>query len=254
MKPSLFSLAGKRALVTGASRGIGQALAVALAEAGADVALVSRSPAHETLAAVKDQGRKSAAIIADMSSPEACQRAIFSAADKLGGLDILVNNAGTEDARPAAEADEALWDRLVDANLKGAFFCATAAARLMLTADSGGSIINLLSLPSEAGLPAAAAGGASKDGLLGATRALAAEWARHGIRVNGIAPGGFRAALAEPFHDSPEWQSAMLAKIPMGRFGHLSDLKGAAVFLASDASSYVTGIVIPVDGGMLASV
>ena len=153
--------------------------------------------------------------------------------------------------RPSLEVDEALWDRILDTNLKGAFFCAQAAARRMI---EGGSILNLCSLTSEVGVPTAVPYGASKSGLLGMTRALAAEWAARGIRVNGIGPGYFRTALTEVFYQDEAWQKTMLDKIPLRRFGRLEDLIGAAVFLCSDAAAYVTGQVLYVDGGYLASI
>jgi NAD(P)-dependent dehydrogenase (short-subunit alcohol dehydrogenase family) len=153
----------------------------------------------------------------------------------LGRLDILVNNAGIEDVRPSLEMDEALWDRILDTNLKGAFFCAQAAARLMQAngPDTGGSILNLCSLTSEVGVPTAVPYGASKSGLLGMTRALSAEWASLGIRVNGIGPGYFRTSLTEVFYRDEAWQAAMRDKIPLRRFGRMEDLMGAAVFLCS---------------------
>ncbi len=148
--------------------------------------------------------------------------------------------------------DEALWDRILGTNLKGAFFAARAAARMMQ--ERGGAILNLCSLTSEVGVPAAAPYGASKSGLLGMTRALATEWAPLGIRVNGIGPGYFRTALTEVFYRDEAWQSAMLGKIPMRRFGRMEDLMGAAVFLCSPAASYITGQVLYIDGGYLASI
>src|SRR5262249_53383989 len=149
------------------------------------------------------------------------------------------------------EVDEALWDRILDTNLKGAFFCAQAAAAAMKA--TGGSIVNLCSLTSYRGIPTAVPYTASKSGLLGMTRALAAEWAPLKIRVNGLAPGYFRTELTEAFYQSQDWQKAMLGKVPLGRFGCLDDLVGAAIFLASDASAYITGQCLGVDGGTLAS-
>lgn len=253
---SSFDLSGRVALVTGASRGIGQAIARALGAAGASVALTSRSRAalEPSLASLAELGVAGFPIEHDVGSVDGCRAAVAQAADRFGRLDILVNNAGVEELRPSLEVDEALWDRITGTNLKGAFFCAQAAAARMVEAGRPGAIINLCSLTSEVGVPGAVPYGASKSGLLGMTRALAAEWAPLGIRVNAIAPGYFRTAMTEPFYADAAWQAAMLAKIPQGRFGQLADLRGVAVFLASDASAYVTGQCIAVDGGTLASI
>jgi NAD(P)-dependent dehydrogenase (short-subunit alcohol dehydrogenase family) len=159
-----------------------------------------------------------------------------------------------EDVRASAEVDGALWDRIVDVNLRGAFFVAQAVARRMLAEGRPGAIVNVLSLTSFVGVPTAAPYTASKSGLLGLTRALAAEWAGRGVRVNGIAPGYFRTALTEPFYADAAWAETMRTKIPMDRFGALDDLVGATIFLASDASRYVTGECIAIDGGYLASI
>jgi NAD(P)-dependent dehydrogenase (short-subunit alcohol dehydrogenase family) len=250
-----FSLSGRKALVTGASRGIGEALAVGLAEAGADVAVAARELSSLAAAefAISAAGRKPAVIVIDVRDTAAIRAGVDKAAQALGGLDILVNNAGVEEVRDSLAVDEALWDCIVDTNLKGAFFCAQAAARVMAAAN-GGAIVNLCSLTSEVGVPTAAPYGSSKSGLLGMTRALAAEWAAKGIRVNGIGPGYFRTDLTEVFYRNAEWQQAMLAKIPLRRFGRLEDLVGAAVFLCSDAAAYITGQCLYIDGGYLASI
>ena len=251
-----FDLSGRKALVTGASRGIGRALAEGLAQAGADVAVAARSEAalKETAEAIGALGRRSAIVTMDVSDPAQCRDGVERAATTLGGLDILVNNAGVEEVRPSLDVDEALWDRILDTNLKGAFFCAQAAAGIMKTGGQGGAILNICSLTSKVGIPTAVPYGSSKTGLLGMTRALSAEWAVLGIRVNAIAPGYFRTAMTQAFYADAEWHDAMLKKIPLGRFGALDDLVGAAVFLVSDASAYVTGQCIAVDGGFLASV
>jgi NAD(P)-dependent dehydrogenase (short-subunit alcohol dehydrogenase family) len=256
MSLSAFSLAGRRALVSGASRGIGAALAVALAEAGADVAVTARTEAAlgETVAAIRAAGRRAAPLGRDVAAAEDAAATIAAAEAALGPLDILVNNAGVEEVRPSLDVDEALWDRIVDVNLRGAFFLSQAAARSMIDGGRRGVILNVCSLTSFVGVPTAAPYTASKSGLLGLTRALSAEWAPRGVRVNGIAPGYFRTALTEPFYADEGWSAAMLDKIPMGRFGALDDLGGAAVFLCSDAAAYVTGQCLGVDGGYLASI
>lgn len=250
-----FSLAGRRALVTGASRGIGRALAEGLAAAGADVAVSGRDRAtlQPVVAAIEAMSRRAVAIEMDVASAAACARGVTEAAATLGGLDILINNAGMEQVRPSIDVDEALWDAILDTNLKGAFFCAQAAAKVMIGAGKGGAIVNLCSLTSEIGIPTAVPYGSSKTGLLGMTRALAVEWARDGIRVNAIAPGYFRTAMTEVFYADAGWAERMLPKIPLGRFGRLEDLVGATVFLCADASAYVTGQCLPVDGGTLAA-
>ena len=253
---SLFDLAGKKALVTGASRGIGRSIAEALSAAGADVAVTARArdALDDTVSALRAEGGVAHPVVLDVTDVARCGAATAEAADLLGGLDILVNNAGMEEIRPSLDVDEALWDRILDTNLKGAFFCAQAAARRMKADGKPGVIINLCSLTSEVGIPTAVPYGSSKSGLLGMTRALAAEWASLGIRVNAIVPGYFRTAMTDVFYESEAWQQAMLAKIPQRRFGDLADLHGVAVFLASDAAGYVTGQAIPVDGGYLASI
>ncbi|MCA8934104.1 MAG: SDR family oxidoreductase [Rhodospirillaceae bacterium] len=255
MPNSRFDLSSRTALVTGASRGIGQALAVGLAEAGADVIVSARSTGdlEETAEAIRTLGRKAWVEPCDVSDTAEID-ALFGRLAAAGlGPDILVNNAGMEHVCPSADVAEALWDRIVDTNLKGAFFVAQRFAQALLAAGRPGSILNLGSLTSEVGVATAAPYTASKSGLLGVTRALSTEWAGRGIRVNALGPGYFRTALTEVFYQNDDWQQAMLGKIPAGRFGDLDDLIGAAVFLASDAARYVTGQILYVDGGYMAA-
>jgi NAD(P)-dependent dehydrogenase (short-subunit alcohol dehydrogenase family) len=247
-----FSLTGKRVLVTGASRGIGLAIAGGMAAAGAGVTMTARQGdvLNAAANALRAQGHATHAVVMDVTSVESIREGVAEAARVMGGLDILVNNAGVEQVAPSIDVDEALWDRILDTNLKGAFFAAQSAARAM---TNGGVILNICSLTSERGIATAVPYGSSKSGLLGMTRALAVEWVSRNIRVNALAPGYFRTALTEEFYENEAWQKAMLAKIPQARFGELDDLVGASIFLCSDAARYITGTCLPVDGGTLAA-
>lgn len=248
-----FSLNGKTAIVTGASRGIGAALATSLAQCDVNVALLGRDTQaldvlHEALTG---DGGSAMQIVADVTDIAALDECFDRVLQKFGRLDILINNAGIEEVCSSRTVTEPLWDRILDTNLKSAFFCARAAANRM---THGGSIVNVCSLTCEVGVPGAAAYAASKSGLASLTRTLATEWAADAIRVNGIGPGYFRTALTETFYQDDGWQQSMLQKIPMRRFGRLEDLGGAVVFLCSDAAAYITGQILYVDGGYLAAV
>lgn len=249
-----FDLTGQVALVTGASRGIGAALAKGLAQAGAEIILAARTETAlgEVAAEITASGGRAHAEAVDVAD-SASVEALFARLASTGRIPtILINNAGTEQVAPALEVTDALWDRIVGVNLKGAFNVAKAFARTL--SGQPGAIVNLCSLSSEVGIPTAVPYTSSKSGLAGMTRALAAEWAPLGIRVNGLGPGYFGTEMTETFFAADEWQQAMLARIPQRRFGELGDLTGAAIFLCSPASAYVTGQILYVDGGYLASI
>ncbi len=246
-----FDFRGCRVLVTGASRGIGAHLARGFAHAGADLILTARDAT--ALEPVAQEARAQGVTVDCLSLDQRDVNAVRAGLSDIGRIDVLVNNAGVEDVRPSLEVDEALWDKILDTNLKGAFFVAQAAAAQMRT-QGGGAIINLASLTSFVGVPTATPYGASKSGILGITRALAAEWADLGVRVNAIAPGYFRTEMTNVFYEDDAWVETMLGRIPMGRLGNLDDLVGAVLFLASDASAYVTGQCLTIDGGILAKI
>lgn len=247
----IFSLAGRVALVTGASSGIGQAIAVALAAAGADVAAVGRSDSSETGGRVQAAGCRFLPVAADLGSTAVCPEVVREVELGLGGIDILVNNAGTIRRREALEFSEQDWDSVMDVNLKTLFFLSQAAARRMIP-RGGGKIINIASMLSFQGGVRVASYTASKSGLAGLTRLLANEWACKGINVNAIAPGYIATRNTEPLRHDEERNREILGRIPAGRWGVPGDLGGTAVFLASRAADYIHGAILPVDGGWLA--
>lgn len=252
MASDMFNLDGRVAIVTGANTGLGQAMAVALARAGAAIALVGRSAPEETGARINALGGKSAVVMADLSSTSAIDRVVEETGRHLGTPDILVNNAGIIRRADALEFSEADWDSVLDINLKVPFFLAQAVARRMCDEKRRGKIINVASLLSFQGGIRVASYTASKSGLAGLTRLLANEWAAHGINVNAIVPGYFATNNTEALRNDPDRNRDILARIPAGRWGDPDDLGGAAVYLASAASDYVHGATLPVDGGWLA--
>lgn len=247
-----FDLSGRAALVTGANTGLGQAIAVGLAKAGADIVAVGRSAPTETAELVTAAGRTLHAVSADLSSTGPIADVMAQAVAAVGEIDILVNNAGIIRRNDSLDFTEEDWDAVIDTNLKTAFFLSQAVARTWVEAGRGGKIINICSMLSFQGGIRVPSYTASKSGLAGLTRLLACEWASKGINVNGIAPGYFATNNTEALRADEVRNRDILARIPAGRWGDPSDLGGAAVFLASDASAYVHGTVLAVDGGWLA--
>jgi 2-deoxy-D-gluconate 3-dehydrogenase len=248
---SLFDLAGKVALVTGANGGIGQAIALALAGAGADVALAGRSAADGTAAQVRALGRRAAVIEADLATIAPVADIVAQTTAELGGLDILINNAGTIRRADALDFSEADWDAVIDTNLKSLFFLSQAAGRVMV-AQGRGKIVNIASLLSFQGGIRVPSYTAAKSGVAGLTRLLANEWAVRGVNVNAIAPGYVATANTAALQADETRNRQILERIPAGRWGAPADIGGAAVFLASPASDYVHGHILAVDGGWLA--
>ena len=246
-----FDLTGRVAVVTGANTGIGQGIAVALAEAGASIVAVGRSEMDETEALVGKTGRRFHAIRADLGTIEPVKAIIAESIGQFGAVDILVNNAGIIRRADAIDFTEEDWDQVMDVNLKMAFFLSQAAGRHMIEKGRG-KIINIASMLSFQGGIRIPSYTASKSGLAGLTRLLACEWAGKGVNVNAIAPGYFVTNNTTALRDDPDRSAAILARIPAGRWGTPAELGGAAVFLASAASDYVHGTVLPVDGGWLA--
>jgi len=251
-----FRLDGRVALVTGANRGIGQALTLALAQAGADVALLSRTEPAETMAMVEPLGRRALWVAEDLAraTPADLAAVVSTVAGELGRLDILVNNAGIIRRAPAAEHPAADWDEVMRVNVDAVFYLSQAAGRHMLAQGRGigGKIVNIASMLSFQGGILVPSYTAAKHAVLGVTRALANEWAGKGVNVNAIAPGYITTDNTAPLRADPDRARSIVERIPAGKWGVPQDLAGAMVFLASDASRYVHGTVLPVDGGWLA--
>jgi gluconate 5-dehydrogenase len=247
----LFDLTGKTAIVTGTSRGLGQTFARALAHAGADLAITSRD--QTSLAAFADEitalGRRVVPLELDVRELPSIERMTGAAYDAYGRIDILVNNAGCNIRKPALEVTWDDWNTILDTNLRGAFFVAQAAARHMVRRGYG-RIINIGSVTSVCGYAGLAPYGASRGGIKQLTMSLADDWGPHGITVNCLAPGWFRTAQNQVLYENDEWVEYLTDRIPLKRTGRPEDLEGAVVFLASDASAYVTGQTLLIDGGI----
>lgn len=247
-----FKLTDKVALVTGCDTGLGQGMAIGLAEAGCDIVGVNRKISHETAKRVEALGRRFHAIQADLRDQQQLASIVDQAVAKMGHLDILINNAGTIRRCDAIDFSEKDWDEVMDLNLKSLFFLSQAVARQYIAQRSGGKIINIASMLSYQGGIRVPSYTASKSGVMGLTRLLANEWAKHNINVNAIAPGYMATNNTQQLREDAERNQEILDRIPAARWGTPEDLQGAAVFLASSAADYINGYTLAVDGGWLA--
>jgi NAD(P)-dependent dehydrogenase (short-subunit alcohol dehydrogenase family) len=249
----LFTLGGKTALVTGAARGLGREISLGLAQYGASLILADAVYPQETAKLVKQCGSRCVAFQTDISDESQVQELTKMAGDEYRQVDILVNNAGVSQLSYTATEDLSVaeWDRIVEINLRGTFLCCKHIGKLMIR-DGGGSIVNIASTAGITGVTRAPAYCVSKSGVILLAKSLALEWARHNIRVNSIAPHYLATDLTRGLRDSEKIHAAIVKQIPLGRFGKPSEVVGAVLYLSSNASSYTTGTVIPVDGGYLA--
>ena len=247
-----FNLQGKVALVTGCDTGLGQGMALGLAEAGCDIIGVGRKTPHDTAEKVVALGRRFSAIQADLSQPSVIPGVVEQAIEQQGRIDILVNNAGTIRRQDALAFSEQDWDDVMNLNIKSLFFLSQAVAKQFIRQNDGGKIINIASMLSFQGGIRVPSYTASKSAVLGVTRLLANEWAQYRINVNAIAPGYMATNNTQQLREDEVRNKEILDRIPAGRWGTPEDLQGAVVFLASGASEYVNGYTIAVDGGWLA--
>jgi len=246
-----FRLDGKIALVTGGTKGIGKAMAMALAEAGADIAAVSRRPDPDLEKAILALGRRYLHHSADLTKREETRNVIPAVVEGLGGVDILVNNAGIIRRSPAIEHPESDWDTTLEIDLTAAFILSQAAGQIMLKKGRG-KIINVASVLAFQGGLNVAGYVSAKHGVVGLTKALANDWASKGINVNALAPSFFTTEFTEAIQNDPDRSKSITARTPAGRWGIAEDMAGAAVFLASPASDFINGVILPVDGGWMA--
>jgi 2-deoxy-D-gluconate 3-dehydrogenase len=247
-----FNLQGKVAIVTGCGTGLGRAMALGLAEAGADIAGVYNSSTPDCGAEIAGMGRKFIGIGADLADLDRIEPLVEQAVETLGRVDILVNNAGIIRRQPALEFTRENWDEVVNLNLRSLFFLAQAVARRFVAQKSGGKIVNIASMLSFQGGILVPSYTASKSGVMGLTRELACEWAAHNINVNAIAPGYMATENTRALQQDPQRNADIIKRIPAGRWGLPGDLAGAVVFLASAAANYIHGYTLAVDGGWLA--
>jgi gluconate 5-dehydrogenase len=250
----LFDLTGRTALITGSSQGLGFALARGLAQAGAAIVLNGRDEKKLTAAAeaLRAEGAHAGTAAFDVTNEHACAAAVERIEVEFGAIDILFNNAGIQRRAPLEQVEEKVWREVLDTNLTSAFLVARAVAPRMIARRSG-KIVNICSLMSEVGRATTGPYTAAKGGLKMLTRAMAVEWAKHGLQVNAIGPGYFATELTKPLVENPEFNAWVCQRTPAGRWGRPDELVGAAVFLSSHASDFVNGQILYVDGGMLAS-
>ena len=249
---NLFNLNGKVAIVTGTSRGLGKAMAIALAKAGANIVGVGVSDMSETKEETQKIGRQFLEIKADLTNTKSVDKIVSETVKKIGGIDILVNNSGTIRREDAINYKEKDWDDILNLNLKTLFFLSQKVAKQFMKQETGGKILNIASMLSFQGGIRVPAYTASKSGVMGLTKALANEWAKYNINVNAIAPGYMATDNTKQIREDEKRSQEILDRIPSGRWGTPEDLAGAVVFLASKASDYVNGHTLAVDGGWLA--
>lgn len=249
-----FRLDGRVAIVTGGSKGLGEAMATALAEAGSQVVIVSRNLAESQQVTSRIKAttqQETLALRVDVTRETDVEQMVSETMNRFGRIDVLVNNAGINIRRPLLEMEGREWESVIEVNLKGPMLCSRAVGKVMVR-QRAGSIINLASMMSFVSIPGRSPYSTSKAGLVGMTRALALEWAQYNVRVNALCPGPFVTSMNKALLENKETQEFFISRIPLGRFGDPRELGGAVVFLASDASSFVTGSALLVDGGWTA--
>ena len=252
MSIKLFDLTGKVAIVTGASKGLGRAMAIGMADAGADIVLVSRTLKDLEVVAeeIRAKGRKALSVPADVSKSGDIEQMVKEAMDKFGKIDVLVNNTGISGDKPVLKMEEEYWDYVMSVNLKAPFLCSKAVGAEMVKRKKG-KIINISSITFTMAIPNMTSYCASKAGVVQFTKALALEWARHNIQVNAICPGYFRTPMNEEFFSSEAGKKIIEQTLPLKRLGEPEELVGSVIFFASDASNFITGAVLVVDGGQI---